>query len=125
MWFLSLVGQNSGLTSGCQAHNLAPMIGMTPRQRQHAWRLARELADDLRDTPQGPIAKKLVRMLAPAMSMTAILSQVPGETDSARAELLGTTRQTISSWRLGITRPGPIRAKRLQDVTGLPLDQIR
>ena len=101
------------------------MSPTTPRQRQHAYRLARELAEELHNTPHAIRARRLARMLAPAVSMTEVLNLLDAPSDNQRAELIGTTRQTVSSWRLGVTRPGPIHAKRLAELTGLPIEDIR
>lgn len=57
--------------------------------------------------------------------MAHILARVPGESVSARARLLGVSRQTYYGWLNGRWRPNIQQAKKIAEVTGIPAGEIR
>jgi DNA-binding XRE family transcriptional regulator len=76
-----------------------------------------EAAEIIRDAIR--LLKK--RELVP---MTFILSKVPGDTITEKAEVCGVSRQTYYYWLQGRSRPAWDQAVRLASITGVPVADI-
>lgn len=59
------------------------------------------------------------------LPMAYILEYIPGENVTQKCELLNISRQTWYSWLRGATRPTEAQAKRLEEITGFHISQIR
>jgi len=57
--------------------------------------------------------------------MSVVLAKVPGETVEQKCVKIGVTRQNYYAWVRGTYRPNAKQAKKLAQITGLPLDAIR
>lgn len=63
--------------------------------------------------------------LRKATPMSIILAKVPGKTVIDRAKALGVARQTYYDWVNEKARPNKLQAKKLHDVTGFSIKEIR
>lgn len=59
------------------------------------------------------------------LPMSEIVDKIPGKDATAKAKLLGVTRETIYGWLNGRCRPYPQQALRLSELTGFSADEIR
>lgn len=58
------------------------------------------------------------------LRISKVLEDVPGKTVAEKARIMRTTRQTIYSWRDGVTRPRGKEARRLAKITGYSVEAI-
>jgi transcriptional regulator with XRE-family HTH domain len=68
----------------------------------------------------------LIRKLKEAklLPMAFVLSKVPGETITERADSIGISRQAYYYWLHGRSRPGAVASRKLAQLTGLPAAEI-
>ena len=52
-------------------------------------------------------------------------SIAPGDSLTARAKLIGVSRQTLYDWLSGKSKPNKMKAKRLAQLTGIPAEEFR
>jgi transcriptional regulator with XRE-family HTH domain len=57
--------------------------------------------------------------------LTYVLSKVPGNPITEKAETIGVSRQTYYYWTQGQSRPSLPQAERLAALTGIPVGDIR
>jgi transcriptional regulator with XRE-family HTH domain len=69
-------------------------------------------------------AKRLQQRLN-AIPMAKVLAKVEAGSISAKARMLGVTRQAIYYWLNDVTRPNEEQAKTLAKLTGFSVDEIR
>lgn len=59
------------------------------------------------------------------LSMLEILSAVPGPKSAReRAQTIGVSRQTVYMWLKELSRPAPMQARRLAELTGYSVTDI-
>lgn len=83
-----------------------------------------ELATSATDEGLQRVARMMLSRLT-AIPMDEILAKVPGDTMAAKAELIGVTRPAVWYWRHGHNRPRGKAARRIAQITGLSVDEIR
>ena len=59
------------------------------------------------------------------LPMSELLQHVPGNTITERARAIGISRQGYYRWLWGWMRPNVVQAKRLAELTGYPVEEIR
>jgi hypothetical protein len=90
-----------------------------------ALRLAKRLVKESPDASVSRAAMKVQRLLT-AVSMELVLDKVrPGEPVAAKARAVGVSRQTFYYWINGTTRPNKKQARRLANLTGFSVEEIR
>jgi hypothetical protein len=75
-----------------------------------------------------PYTLQLARRLRNAinlMPMWVVLDQVPGDTVTEQANIVGVSRNTWYGWRRGEIRPNKVQSIRLTALTGIPADKFR
>ncbi|HEX3523887.1 MAG TPA: helix-turn-helix transcriptional regulator, partial [Stellaceae bacterium] len=92
-------------------------------RRQKASTLVRQLLQLDLDGEVRNLVEQIHQRLA--LPMSEVLGKVPGENLSARAREVGVSRQTYYQWLREETRPNPVQAVRLAELTGFPEHQIR
>ena len=97
----------------------------TNEQRQRVLRLAEKLLGLIPKTEEGLLvrAHELRDRLKTPMSM--VLDKVPGETVTEKAATIGITRQAYYAWYKGEYRPNKKQSKRLANLTGFNIEDIR
>jgi DNA-binding XRE family transcriptional regulator len=70
-------------------------------------------------------ATKLAKLLTPPPTMGEILLQIPAQSHTARAKLIGLSRQGYYNLINDMARPNTMTAARLAELTGIPVETIR
>lgn len=99
---------------------------MDRKQYERAAKLADRLVEGLVGAPDlRKTAVQLRAMLTPPLTAEELLAKVPGATHNERAKALGISRQGFYNLRNGLSRPNPMLARLLAELTRVPEAQIR
>ena len=93
-------------------------------KQREALRLTKELALLATDDSAAQSAINRLRERFRLAPMTTVLEKVPGPTVVAKATSIGISRQTYYGWLKGRARPNEKQAKRLEELTGVPMKEI-
>lgn len=97
----------------------------TDAQRERAIKLAERLLKLTPDAEEGLIRRAMQIRARLKTPMSMVLDKVPGETVTEKAEKIGITRQAYYGWLKGEYRPNGKQAKRLANLTGISVEDIR
>jgi DNA-binding XRE family transcriptional regulator len=94
------------------------------RDLQKAFALAEKLEQQTEGQPYHALATRLRKMLLPAPSMREILAKVEARDETERAKIIGVSRQGYYNWLNEQSRPNPLSAKRIAELSGVAEELI-
>lgn len=97
----------------------------TDAQRERALKLAEKLIAITPEADAGMLRRAMQIRDRLKTPMSDVLAKVPGESITEKCKRIGITRQAFYSWLRGEYRPSIKQAKRLAQLTGIDVEDIR